>query len=361
MIRRPFRLAVLLLAPLALMGLGAAPADTTQRIAFQIATGSSSGTYFPIGQMLASLISHPPGVGRCEVEGRCGPIGLIAAARASEGSVANVRAVSEGRVSSGLAQADIVADAAEGRGLFKDAKVENVRAIASLFPETVHVVVLAESDIEGLADLRGKRISIDAEGSGTNATARAILSAFKITEKRATFAFENADASSAKLIDGELDAFFFVGGAPLGVVAELAREGKVRLLPIEGKEIDKLLEKAPHLTKAEIAADVYDGIDATPTIETHAVWIVNAGVADDVVYAITRALWHPDNRGLLDSGHPKGEAIRFEGAREGLPVALHPGAERYYAEADADAAAPPGADATQIAPAPPPAAPGASP
>jgi hypothetical protein len=316
------------------MGLGVVPGDSSPRIAFQIATGSASGTYFPIGQMLASLVSHPPGVGRCEVEGRCGPSGLIAAARASEGSIANVRSVDEGRVTSGLAQADVVADAIAGEGAFKDKKAENIRVIAALFPETVHVVVLADSEIAGIAGLKGKRVSIDAPGSGTNATARAVLQAFKLGGKRVDLAYENPDTSSALLLDGKLDAFFFVGGAPLGVVGELAREGKVRLLAVEGPEIDQLLNEAPWLTRTEIPDGAYEGLGATPTVGIRAVWIVNAGLPDDLVHAITRALWHSDNRGLLDSGHPQGREIRFETARDALPAPLHAGAERYYREAD---------------------------
>lgn len=319
-------------AALSLLGMTTAPVDAPERIAFQIATGSSSGTYFPIGQMLASLISHPPGVARCEDAGRCGPVGLIAAARASEGSIANARSVNEGRVTSGLAQADIAADAFAGRGVFKaDGAATNLRAVAALYPETVHIVVLADSKINEIKDLRGKRVSVDAAGSGTNNTARTILSAFKITEKRAKFAFENSERSLEMLQAGELDAFFFVGGAPLGVVEELAAAGKIRLLPIEGKEIDALLKDAPYLIKADIPAGTYQNMGAVPTIEVWAIWLVGANVPDDLVFQIVQALFHPDNRSLLDSGHPKGRLIRLETARDGLPVPLHPGAERYYA------------------------------
>ena len=323
----------LAVAALAAMGMMSPPGDAPDRIAFQIATGSSSGTYFPIGQMLASLISHPAGVARCEEEGRCGPVGLIAAARASEGSIANVRAVDEGRVTSGLAQADIAAAAAAGTGVFKGAgEAQNLRAIAALFPETVHIVVLGDSPIKEIKDLRGKRVSIDAAGSGTNATARLILSAYKLTDKRVTFSFENAERSLEMMQAGELDAFFFVGGAPLGVVEELAAEGEIRLLPVEGKEIDKLVTDAPYLTKASIPEDTYENMPAVPTLEVRAIWLVNAQVPDELVYDIVRALFNPGNRGLLDSGHPKGKLIRLETARDGLPVPLHPGAERYYEE-----------------------------
>lgn len=314
------------------MGMTTAPLDAPERIAFQIATGSSAGTYFPIGQMLASLISHPPGVARCEEQGRCGPIGLIAAARASEGSIANTRGVAEGRYTSGLAQADIVADAAAGRGAFKDdGRLENLRAIASLYPETVHIVVLARSKIQKISDLRNKRVSIDAAGSGTNQTARTILGAYKLNDKRVRFTFENSERSLEMMLDGQLDAFFFVGGAPLVVVEQLAAEGKIRILPVEGPEIDAMVKDAPYLIKATIPSGTYQNMPAIPTIEVQAVWVVSADVPDDLVYQIVRALFHPENRELLDSGHPKGRLIRLETARDGLPVPLHPGAERFYA------------------------------
>ena len=102
-----------------------------------------------------------------------------------------------------------------------------LRAIAALFPETVHIVVLEDSPLKTIKDLKWKRVSIDAAGSGTNAMARTVLGAFKMGEKTVVFSFENAERSLEMLQAGELDAFFFVGGAPLGVVEELAAAGKI--------------------------------------------------------------------------------------------------------------------------------------
>lgn len=311
--------------------MGSTPPGEPPRISFQISTGSSAGTYYPIGQMLAAIISHPPGVARCEAGGRCGPAGLFAAARASDGSLANLRAVSQGRVESALAQADLAADAFNGTGAFeKTGALTNLRAIAWLFPETVHVVVLKSSPIAAMADLKGKRISIDSPGSGTNATARTVLAAFKLAERRLTLSFDNVEVSMQKLTNGEIDAFFFVGGAPLGVLEEASRRDLVRLVPVAGKGAETLLATRPFTARAVIPADTYVGLGDTETVSVGAVWIVNASAADDLVYAITRALWSPDNRALLDSGHPKGRLIRLDTAQSGLPVPLHPGAQRFY-------------------------------
>lgn len=311
--------------------MGSVPQGDPPRISFQIMTGSSAGTYYPIGQMLAAIISHPPGVARCEAEGRCGPVGLFAAARASEGSVANLRAVAEGRVESAIAQGDLAADAVAGKGEFEQGgPLTNLRAIAALFPETVHVVVTAQSPLETIADLKGKRVSIDVPGSGTNATARAILKAFKIAERRVTLSTDNVESAMQKLLAGELDAFFFVGGAPLGVLQEAARRGQVRLLPVNGKGAETLLAEKATMQRAVIPAGTYEGLAAVETISVPAVWIVSASASADLVHAITRALWNPDNRPLLDSGHPMGRFIRLDLAQANLPLPLHEGALRFY-------------------------------
>lgn len=173
----------ILTAGLVCLLVAASPLWAQSRISFQIATGSTGGTYFPVGQMLASIISHPPGVGRCQVEGRCGRP-ASSPPRARPKSVANARAVSVGRVSSALVQADIAALAFKGEGPFKEqGPLDNLRALANLFPELVHLVVASEANVAKLSDLRRKRISIDGPGSGTNATARRILAAAGLTER----------------------------------------------------------------------------------------------------------------------------------------------------------------------------------
>jgi len=117
--------------------------------------------------------------------------------------------------------------------------------------------------------------------------------------------------ADARVAGGRLDHRGARGdrAAPLGVVEELAAAGKIRLIPLEGKEIDALVAKAPYMTKAEIPAGTYRNMPAVPSIEVRAIWLVNADVPNDLVFAIVRALFHPDNRGLLDSGHPKGKLI----------------------------------------------------
>src|SRR5437762_5470139 len=127
--------------------------DYPQRVAFQISTGSTTGTYFPVGAMLAQLLSHPPGVERCEAANICGPSGLIVSTRASQGSVANLLGVNSDMVASGLAQADVIALAVAGQGPFrKTGTMKQLRVIANLYGEDLHLIVAKNSKIRNVAD-----------------------------------------------------------------------------------------------------------------------------------------------------------------------------------------------------------------
>ena len=146
------------------------------RIPFQIATGATTGAFFPVGEAIAGFVSHPLGLTRCDRTTVCGPAGLVITARTSQGTVDNVIAVNTGAAESGLAQADVVAAAVRGEGQFRrSGKANHVRVIASLFSEDVHLIVAAKSPIRGINDLRGKRVSLGIADSSINLTARAIL------------------------------------------------------------------------------------------------------------------------------------------------------------------------------------------
>jgi len=306
------------------------------RVAFQIVTGSISGTYFPVGQMIAGLVSHPPGIGRCEAAGVCGPPGLIVSARASEGSIANVFAVNSRRADSGLAQADVVALAVAGAGPFKAAgATRDLRVIANLYPESVHLVAAAKAGIASVEGLRGKRVSLSTESSGTIATARAVLSAYRLTEKRIKPNYDTADRAARLLEKGELDAFFFVGGAPVRLIEDLIARGLATLVPIDGKGRERLLADQNFLVADTILAGAYPGLGGVDTVSVGALWIVNARASDDLVYAIAKALYNPANRVLLDAAHAKGGLIRIARATEGVSAPFHPGATKFYREVGA--------------------------
>lgn len=326
--------ALLAVTACALLLLATLPAAAQDVQYLRIGTGSTAGTYFPIGGIIASAVSKPPGSRDCEVGGSCGVPGLIAVAQSTAGSVANVMGIAEGTLESGLCQADISYWAYNGLGAFAETgPIMKLRAVANLFHEAVHVVVREDAGILSMADLRGKRVSLDREGSGTRVDALLVLEAYGLglddIQAEALAAGEAAD----RLRAGELDAFIMVVGPPATAVTDLADDSLVTLLPLVGPEADKLREDYPFFREDRIEAGTYMNVPATDTLSVGAQWLVSADLPDDVVYGLTRALWHENTRRLLDNGHPKGREIRKVSALDGLVVPLHPGARRYYGEA----------------------------
>lgn len=316
-------------AAIAVLVSGAA-ADTP-RISFQIATGSTIGIYFPVGEAIAGVISHPPGVNRCEAANVCGPAGLIATARTSEGTMENLLSVNDGDFESGLAQSDVVAAAFKGEDLFKaKGKQSHVRVIASLFAEEVHLIVSDKSNIKSVADLKGKRVSMGLAGSGVGFTVREILRAYRVPEARVKQVATDLPNSVALMKQGKLDAFFAVGGVPIEGIGDLLTAHAAKLVPITGPDRDRLVKTEPALEESTIA---YPGQAPVPTVTTRAVWIVRDSVPDAVVYGITRALFNPANRGALNASHASARQIGLATAALMPPAPLHPGAARFYADA----------------------------
>ncbi len=299
---------------------------------FRIGTGSTAGTYFPIGSLIGSAISNPPGSRPCHDGGACGVPGLIAVAQTSAGSVANLKAIVSGRYESGLAQSDIVHQALEGRGEFAK-PMSNIRAIAYLYPESLHLVVAKRAGITSVPDLVGKRVSLDTAGSGTHVNAELIIAAYGLKAKQMKAVHVNPQQALNMMERDELDAFFFVGGAPASGISVLAQQGLIDLLPIDGEVAAKILQEHRFFSTDRIPDTAYPGIGWVDTLSVGALWVVAADLDEELVYQVTKALWHPNNRKLLDSGHIKARLIQEADALTGIRDILHPGAERYYREA----------------------------
>lgn len=339
--RLPLTISVVLAAALALglltmtASLSDNPEPQQRSIFFTIATGSVAGTYYPVGELLANIISSPRNAIHCEDPSRCGPPGLTAVAQASGGSVRNVRQVHAGLVSSALAQADIVSLAYVGKAPFADeGPFNDLRAIAKLYSETIHLVVAKDADITSLADLRGHRVSVDTTQSGTYSIARAILDAADIRPPDVSLMSVSVDEAAELMVDGVLDAFFYVAGYPVPIVDGLVALDVATLIPLNGPTMDQLRAKKPYFAQAVIPAGTYDGLPEIRTLSVGALWITNASLDNDLVFAITRALWHEQNLMSLAAGHPKGAQVQLTEATDGIPIPLHDGAARFYASLD---------------------------
>src|SRR6187551_1708817 len=304
-------------------GLGALSFDSLPALAqqrfFRIGTGGTGGTYYPVGGMIANAISTDK---------------INVSAVATNGAVANVNGIIGGAMESGFSQADVNAWAFTGTGIYQGKpKVEELRAIANLYPESVHVVVKKGAGIKSLADLKGKRVSIDEPGSGTIVNARALLAAYGVGEKDIRPEYLKQVQSAEKFKDGTLDAYFQTTGYPQGTLTELAATNGFELLPIEGEIREKLLAQFKFFAKDKIPDGTYKDVKGVETVAVGAQWTTTSKQPDDLVYEITKALWSDKTRAALDSGHAKGKAIQKATALEGVGIPLHAGAEKYYKEA----------------------------
>ena len=319
---------------LAAGGLAAASVRAEDARYVKIATGSVTGTYYPVGSLIADLLSRPPGARACREAGGCGVPNLILVVEASKGSVANVEAIAAGRVETGFAQSDVAYGAFSGTGVFAGQPPKpGLRALASLYLESVHLLVTRDSGIATVADLRGRRVSLDVEGSGTLVDALLILEAFGLAP--GDLQVTHATPAPLDRPDGRGRARRDVHGAgyPAAIVTEAVQTQGARLVPITGEAVGRLLARHRFLTLADIPGDTYPGIEAgTPTLGVAALWVVAATLDETLVYEIIRALWHPDTLAKLAAGHPKGAEILLANALRGVSIPLHPGAARFYRE-----------------------------
>ncbi len=300
---------------------------------FRIGTGTTAGTYFPVGTAIASAISNPPGSRSCESGGSCGVSGLIAVAQTTAGSVENIKSVASGLLESGLAQSDIVHWAYHGEAMFKGkAQLSGLRLIANLYPESIHLVARKDARIASVKNLRGKRVSLDTVGSGTHADALLILRAFGMDEKDLKIVSAKPDRAVAMIMRNELDAFFFIGGYPALGIVDLAARDLIELVPLIGPEAAAIRKKDRFFSTDIIPDGTYEGVGDVQTLSVTAQWVVSINTDEELVYQIAKALWHQNNRKILDAGHEKAKLIRLETALKGASIPLHPGAARFYQE-----------------------------
>jgi TRAP transporter TAXI family solute receptor len=299
----------------------------------RIATGAASGTAFPVGMTIVNAISSPPGSRPCEKGGSCGVDKLVAVAQTSEGSVANIAAIAAGQMDSGIALSDIVWGAVNGEGIyFRRARVGNLRVIANLYRESVHLVARRGTGIARVTDLVGKRVSMDRAGSGTRLNAELILTSFGVRPNQLNVVEADAGEAIGLFAAGQLDALFVIGGYPVAGVSDLVEQGGADLVPVSGRPAEQALRRHRFFSSDVIPAGTYRGVGVTETLSVGAQWVIAESFDETFVYELTRALWHASNRKILDSGHAKARLIQLRTALDGVSTPLHPGAERYYRE-----------------------------
>jgi hypothetical protein len=235
--------------------------------------------------------------------------------------------VNSGLVDSGFADGDALAAAAAGQRPFRS-KASHLRMIAALFPEAVHLVVAANSGMETVEDLRGKRVLLGQANTSSVTRSRAILTAYRVRVRE----IMSDEIPTTLLGDGKIDAYFAVAGVPLDSIRDLLARHQARLVPLDGEGRDRLLAAVPQLFTAVIPAGSYPGAPAIETVATRAWWFTRDSEPDSLIYGLTRALFNPANRAGLAASHPAGRDITLDSAAQNPPAPIHPGAARFYRE-----------------------------
>lgn len=297
---------------------------------FRIGTGGVAGTYFPVGRLIAEGLTTPPAPGACAGQEPCGMPGVVAVAQIANGSVANVDDVARGDLDAGLAQADVIHAAYTATGPFAGRPpLRQLRAVARLYAGAVHIVVRRDAAIGSVVGLKGRHVALDEPGSGTLVDARIVLSAHGLDEGDLHTEYVKPDIAGAELTVGDLDAFFIVAGYPTRSVTALAEQSNIDLVPISADRGREIAARHRFFTVGAIPEGTYPGIAETPTLMVSAQLVVNERADDDLIYALTRALWSHRTQNLLAKGHPRGKDIALAMALDGVTIPLHLGAERF--------------------------------
>ena len=303
---------------------------------FRIGTGGAGGTYFPIGGIIANAISNPPGSRECDKGGNCGVPGLVAMAQSTNASAHNVNAIQAGQMEAGLSGAATLHFAYNGLEKFADNAKPDLRIIANLYPEDLHLVLPKGGSLASLADLEGKRVGIAQAGSGTQIAVELIIGDHGINRDNIDEAELNNSQSAERLADGQLDAYFYAAGTPVAAMIQLDNTKGMELYSFTDEEVKKGNETVPYYIPSTIPAGTYPGVTYdVNTLAVSGIFVTNANQDEELIYEITKALWSETARKLLDNGHSKGKVITLETALDGVAgigVPLHPGAERFYKE-----------------------------
>jgi len=274
--------------------------------------GGTGGTYYPLSNEFKTIVEDNSE--------------YTLNVQSTGASVENVGSLQGGSADFALIQNDIAAFASRGEGIdaFEGSPVENLRGVATLYPETITLVTLADSGYTELADLEGATINTGDLGSGTQVNALQILEAAGIEE----FNEQNASFSQAadQLRDGDVDASFVVGGYPVGAIEDLANTNDINIIPIDGENRQAVKDAASWFADDTIPGGTYSGVEeAVDTVAVQAMIATRSGLSAETVEAVTAAIF--DN---VDALSTKTDFIGVDSAQDGMSIDLHEGAAAYF-------------------------------
>ncbi|MBL8564382.1 MAG: TAXI family TRAP transporter solute-binding subunit [Hyphomicrobiaceae bacterium] len=301
----------------AIAATAAATAPASAETFINVLTGGTSGVYYPLGVALSKIYGEKIPGARTQVQ-------------ATKASVENLNLLQKGKGEIAFALGDSVKLAWEGDADagFKE-KLDKLRGVAAVYPNYIQIVAAKDSGIKSIADLKGKGLSVGAPKSGTELNARAIFGALAMSYADLAKTEYLPFAESVELIKNrQLDATLQSAGLGVASIRDLASAVPITVVAIPATVAEKL--GAPYVA-ADIPAGTYEGqTEAVPTLAVGNILVTHSDVPEEVVYEMTKQLF--ENLDGLVAAHKAAKSIKPETAAKGLPLPLHPGAERYYKE-----------------------------
>lgn len=317
--KRLFYIGLVVILAVGLIGIGHSMA---KKKFLTLASGSPGGVYYPLGGGMAVVIQKTTDL-------RC-------AAESTGASVENCRLVGAGESDMGMVMGSIAYKAIQGQEPFE--KKFPLAALFQMYPAPEHIVTVQGKGIRSIKDLKGKKVSIDVPGSGCAVMAKAILEEYGFNlEKDLTIAHLSQSESVQALKDGVIDAVFFNFAYPGSAVLDLAATRDIMLIPMESAMADKIVKKFPYYVKITIPAKTYPKVDNDVLcLGDSNVLIANKQMEEDVAYKIVKAIFENVDKGkwALKDIHPIAAQLTPSNAVNS-PVALHPGAIKYFKEVGA--------------------------
>jgi|SRR5690625_2228044 len=280
-----------------------------------IATGGASGPYNVIGTTLAEIYSEN--------------LGINSKTQTTGASVENLNLMDEEKIEMAIVMSDALTQAIEGTVHF-DEPIENVKQIASLYPNIVQVVTTEDTGIETLNDLKGKRVAVGDQNSGVEVNAKTLLEGHGLTYDDMEVDFLGYEEAADEIRSGNIDAAFLTSGLPNSSVLELAKSVDLKMVTIEEEKVEEISQENDYFVKGEIPEGMYDNEEPIETAGIINALVVRSDLSENDVYHLTKEFF--DNLDELENAHQAAEDINIDDAQQSMIAPIHPGAERYYEE-----------------------------
>ena len=283
-----------------------------------LGTAATTGTYYFVGAAIGNTVSKYNN-------------DLEVLVISTAGGVENIRLITTGEIDIGMANADALFDAYNGENTFAEVGKMPIRGLAALYPSVSHMMVRADSGIKSWSDLKGKKVCLGTAGSSHTVASKALLALYGINWETDIEAYYLTTGEMCTMLsDGDIDAAFLVGGAPVSGVTNACATAQLDLLDIDEDVMDAMIEQLPYFTKSTIPADTYPGIShSVNAVALTTCFFVNADMSEETAYQFVKTMM--ENVEEFAEANASCKYIQDASVTE-LPIEIHPGAAKYYRE-----------------------------